>query len=387
LPLTVYGTFQTKLGVAKETTPGTAPANPTNWIPCLPPKVTDNIKWFVDKALRGQPADSYGHYQLVGVGQTEIDGPFYPDTPGYFPFSLFGQDTVTAAPSATTTTGTNAAGATSLTITSGTGFVNNAAILIDSGVNLEGNVIVSGGGTTTLGLAAPLRFTHSAASTVAGNTMHQFKVIANPVTMTLWDFYGENTRQYAYGTVEEFGMKWAAAGEVSYAAKLLSNISVTSSIPASSYTAVPPLVGWQAAVGFGGTLFTNLEDAQITPKRVVLPIYATGNSQNPGAIFAGVMSVAGKFTFQMSSETEYNRFRNASFPALNFYMFGPAPGFQGAAVAGGVSFQISQPAYTLAIIERTKDYLQVTLDFEADYSATDAGPSTMYLTNSLAAYT
>jgi hypothetical protein len=387
VPLTVFGTFQTKLGVAKESTAGTLPANPLNWIPCLAPKVQDNIKWFADKALRGQPAESYGHYQLVGLGEVAIDGPFYPDTPGYFPFCLYGQDTVTAAPSATTTTGTNSAGATTLTITSGTGYTNNAAILIVGGGNTEGNIIVSGGGTATLTLAAPLRFTYTAGAAVTSNTLHQFKVIANPQTMSLWDFYAENTRAYSYGTVAEFAMKWAAAGEVSYAAKLNTTLSTTSSIPASSFTTVPPLVGWQAAIAFGGTTFLNLEDAIIAPKRVVLPIYATGNTQNPQAIFAGVFSATGKFTFQMSAETEYNRFRNATFPVLDFYAFGPAPGFQGSAAAAGVVFQASQPAYTMAIIDRTKDYLEVTLDFETDYSATDAGVSTMFLTNPLATYT
>lgn len=352
----------------------------------MPPKPQDDIKWYADKALRGQPAETYGHYQLVGVGKFDAEGPFYPDTPGYFPLITLGSDTVTSAPTSTTTTGTNSAGATTLTITSGTGFVNGAAILIDTGSVLEGNVIVSGGGTATLTLAAPLRFTHSAGATVAGNVMHQFKAVANPLTVTLWDNYAENTRQYTSCYGEEFAVKWAASGETTYTAKMQTYLSTTISPPSNSFTSVPPFVGWQSAVSFAGTTFTNLEDLNFTLKRKLIPIYATGNTQNPAAIFAGVIAVTGKATFQMSAETEYNRFRNATFDVLKMFMFGPAPGFQGSASASGLLLQISQPAYTMAIIERGKEYLQVVLDFEADYSATDSGPGTLFLTNSLAAY-
>src|SRR5258708_17342201 len=157
--MSVFGSFQTKFGLALEVTPGTPPsANPTKLLPVLPPpKPHDMIPFYADKGLRGIAAETFGHYQMQSPGtELAIDGPFYPDAAGYFPMALLGAEAaVVAAPTNTTTTGTNTAGASTLTITSGTGYVNNAAILIGTGATQNANLIISGVTSTHPTTATP----------------------------------------------------------------------------------------------------------------------------------------------------------------------------------------------------------------------------------------
>lgn len=382
--MAVYGSFLTKLGVSAEVTPGTAPGTtPVLWIPSEAPKIQDSIPYYEDKSYRGIAAESFGHYALQSTGTSiEVGGPFIPDSSAVFAWGAYGQDTTTAAPSATTTTGTNALGATSLTITSGTGFVNGAAILIDTGAGLqESNVIVSGGGTTTLTLAAPLRFTHNAGAAVAGNTLHAFQLASTPKTFTVWDFYGVNWHQFTYGTVEEFSLKWAAGAEASYTAKLKSFLSTVPTTPgASSFSSIPPFMGWQSGVALNGTSQTNLEELELTFARKVVPVPGP-NSQNPAAIFAATLGVTGKATFQMSTNNEYNLYRNGTVEKWQFFLYGPAPGAQGTPGATGLAFTATLPTATMAEIGRDKEYVRVQLDFAADYSTSDAGPGQLQVTN------
>lgn len=393
VPPTVYGTFVTKAGIAVETTSGVpVAANPTKMIPTLKPVVKDNINWYADASYRGIAAKTFGHYQLQGLGEVELNGPFYPDVSGYSLLGSFGQDVVTAAPTSTTTTGaSNNAGVSVLAITSGVGFVNGAAILIGTGATQEGNLIVSGGGTASLTLAGPLRFTHAAAEAVAGATMHQFAMNAAttpPKTFTIWDYYGVDWRQYTFCSVEETAFKWAANTEATYQSKMkswLSTIPTTPTPPA--YTTVPPFMGWQSGFLLNSVAQTNLEELEFSCKRTLVPVPGPTNSQNPASIFAAELAVTGRCLLQMSTEAEYNQFRSALGQSLKFALFGPQVGIVGAAGATGMLLQLSQPVYTLGQIMRAKEYVEVELTFEADYNAADAGPGTVFLTNALAAYT
>lgn len=380
---------QTAVGVAMEVTPGTFVV-PVHWVPVSSAKIEDVLKYFTDKAYRGLAAERYGDYQLAGNGVLEYAGPHYPDAASYWWKGMFGQDTVTAAPSATTTTGTNSAGATSLTITSGTGFVNNAAILIDTGANQEGNIILSGGGTTTLTLAMPLRYTHTAGATVLGNTMHQFTMAPNGTvtqvpSLSVYDRYVESQRDLTNCVVEDLTVKWKADGEVTYDTKLVSNLTNTDGTNrATSYTQIPPFVGWNAGTIIGNTLWTPIEEVEFSFKRKVAVVFGSNNQQNPVAIISTVMDFTGKATMFMESETQYNHFRNADNPKLQFALAGPCPGTIGAATASGLMVQATNCQFVKAPIERGKDYVQLVVDFAGEYNSTDAGPATAYLTNAYA---
>ena len=379
-------TALTSIGVAIEATAGTF-VPPVHWVPVSSAKIEDALKYFTDKAYRGLAAERYGDYQLVGNGMLNYAGPLYPDASSYWFHGMFGNRLDTAAPTSTTTTGTNSAGATALTITAGTGFVNFAAVLIDTGAKQEGNIILSGGGTTTLTLAMPLRYTHTAGATVAGNNMHQFLMapnasVAQVPSLSIFDNYVEAQRDLSNSVVEEFSLKWKADGEALYDVKLASNLTNTDSTRVASYTQVAPFVGWNAATLIANTLTVEVEEVELVWKRKLAIVFGSNNQQNPIAIISTVMDLTGKITVFMDNETQYNHFRNADNPSLKFALAGPCPGTFGAAVASGLYVQASNCQFVKAPIERGKDYVQTLIDFSADYNATDAGPSTAYLTNS-----
>jgi hypothetical protein len=378
------GTFQTSVGLGRELIAGTAPASVGVWLPVSKIDPKENIKFFEDKAFRGLRAESFGHYPLGGFTDLGVDGPFYPDSTGLLLYAAHGADTVTVAPSAVTTNLISVAGASTLTYSvSPPGFVNGMAFMIDTGANQEVNMIFSGGGTVTWTLAAPLRVAHAAGVSTAGATLHQFKLAATPPTLSVWDFFGIDWRLYTYGAVSDFGLKWTAEMDVTHSSKIVSQLSSIPSSPTSSFTTVPAFVGWSSGALIAGAQKLNLETLDLTVKNNVKPIFTATNSQSPTLIFVGSQMVTGKATFAMKDETEYNLFRNNTKSALAFALFGFSPG---ATAASGCMFQMTNPTYTLAQIDRAKEYVEVSIDFAADYNATDGGGLTTFLSNAVTAY-
>lgn len=86
------------LGLAKETTQGTAVAAAT-WMPVKNNvKAEDVIKWIDDKGLRGAPAMTFGTYQGPMSSEAAVDGDlFWPIACGNLLMAILGQDTVAGA--------------------------------------------------------------------------------------------------------------------------------------------------------------------------------------------------------------------------------------------------------------------------------------------------
>lgn len=84
------------LGVAKETTQGTAVA-PTNYIPVKPPQPVDKVTYLTDQGLRGSMVTDYG--KIAGVTQSEFSygGPLFPDSFGWCLAGVLGDVTTTGA--------------------------------------------------------------------------------------------------------------------------------------------------------------------------------------------------------------------------------------------------------------------------------------------------
>lgn len=386
----IAGTFQTKVGIGIETTAGTPPSTPGGWLPVATPKGTDAIKYYADAALRGLPDATFGHYALGGVGEWDADGPFFPDSGGYFPLLLLGGDTVTTAPTATTTSASAAAGTSTLSLTSATGFVAGMAVLIDASPNSEGNIIASITGSTAT-LLSPLRVAHDSGVAVGGNTLHTLQVAATPKTATIWDYTavsGTDWRQYSYGTASEFDLKWTAEAECTHSSKLTTLLSaLLTSGPSSSFTQVPPFVGWQSGITVAGTQKVNMESFELDLKRKVDPIFAANNTQSPTAIFAGVVSATAKATFIMESEAEYNLFRQGLVEKTQIGLYGPALGDQRTSPsATGLLYTMTNPTATSALIDRSKDYVECQVGWDIDYSASDGGPGQVQITNAITAY-
>jgi len=105
-------------------------------------------------------------------------------------------------------------------------------------------------------------------------------------------------------------------------------------------------------------------------KRPVTPIYGISNTQNPYSVFVGAVETTGKFTFVMEDNTELTRFLTNTQPAIILNWS------QGASAAlTQIQATITKGAYTAAVIGRGSDYVQVSIDLNAQGNTTDAGAS------------
>lgn len=219
------------------------------------------------------------------------------------------------------------------------------------------------GDLTTTGAAAP--FTH-AFSTLNSGT-------GQPPSYTLSDYYTISTRQFAGIKVSELGFKFSGDGLLSYSAKATGLASATTTEPTPSYTAVPPLAGWTGAVSIGGSSAAFVVDGECTIKRPVTVINTSDGSQAPYALWSGPVSASGKLTLVMEDDTQYLNYLNNSKPSLDVNFS------QGAgAAAVQVKLHMTKAAFSGAEISRGKDYIELSVDYDALANTTDAGTSGGY---------
>ena len=105
-------------------------------------------------------------------------------------------------------------------------------------------------------------------------------------------------------------------------------------------------------------------------KRPVTPIFGIGNTQNPYQVFVGALEVTGKVTFLMEADTQLTNYLTNTQPAL---VFNWAQGTGAAATQ--IQATLTKGAYTTGVIERGEDFVQVSVDFNAQANTTDDGAS------------
>ncbi|BBB00573.1 hypothetical protein RVR_10572 [Actinacidiphila reveromycinica] len=234
------------------------------------------------------------------------------------------------------------------------------------------------GDIATTGAAAP--YTHTMSLLNSGN--------GQPPSYTLSDFYTIATRQFAGLMFSEVGIKFSGDGMLTYSAKATALASTTADAPVPSYTGVPPLAGWVGQISIGGSSAAFVTDGECTLKRDITVVHTSDGTQAPYALWAGPLSVSGKLTLVMEDDTHYLNYLNNSKPPLDITY---SQGAGAAAVAVGL--HMSKAAYTAAEIGRGKDYIELSVDYEALANTTDAGTSGGYspikatLTNAVAAST
>ncbi|MEV6046036.1 phage tail tube protein [Streptomyces xanthochromogenes] len=219
------------------------------------------------------------------------------------------------------------------------------------------------GDVTTTGASAP--YTHAMAVLNTGT--------GQPPSYTLSDYYAITTRQYAGMKFSEVGLKFSGDGLLTYSAKAVALGSATASAPTPSYTAVTPLAGWVGAVSIGGSSNLTLIDGECTIKRPVDAISTVDGTQAPYALWSGPVSVSGKLTLVMEDDTQLLNYLNNSQPSLDINY---AQGAGASAVQ--VKLHMTKAAYTAADIDRGKDYIALSVDYEAVANTTDIGGSGGY---------
>lgn len=215
---------------------------------------------------------------------------------------------------------------------------------------------------------------------------HTFNLLnsgqAQPLTHNFTDFYAAGTRNYASAMYSELSFKFSPDALLTYSAKAMSYGSAVATTPTPAYSAVEVLAGWTGICKIGGTAYAEVEDAEVDVKREVSFIKTINNSQIPYALFAGVMSVEGKATLVMESDTYYTNYLNATKQALEFTFTQSA--------GNSLDFTMSKVNFSQAQIQRSKQYVQIPISFKAYGNSTNVGasagygPLTVTLVNSIA---
>jgi hypothetical protein len=220
------------------------------------------------------------------------------------------------------------------------------------------------GSVATTGASAPFTHTISLFNSLASGGDVQ------PISYTLTDFYAVDVRSYPGCQFSDFSLKFNADGMLEYDTKTTGWASEVVSDPTPTFSTVLPTPVWRGTVSIGGSTVATAMTGNIDMKRPATPIYGISNTQDPYQVFLGPLEVTGKITFVMEDDSELLNFLNNTQPAL---VFNWAYGSGAAEVQ--IQATLTKGAYTTGVIERGEDFVQVSVDFNAQANTTDDGAS------------
>lgn len=221
------------------------------------------------------------------------------------------------------------------------------------------------GSVATTGVSAPYTHEITLKNATTGD--------AQPTSFTLEDYYVSGNRYYPGCKVTEFAMTFNSDGMLEYTAKLMGHPTQTTSAATPSFSAVTPTPVWRGSVSIGGSTIGYTTNGSITMTRSAEAIFGINTEQGPYEVFVGSLNVTGSLTFVMENDDQLTNFLNNTQPALVFTWA------QGAgATATSISFTVSKGAYTTAVIDRSPDHVQLTVDLTGIATTTDAGATGGY---------
>jgi hypothetical protein len=220
------------------------------------------------------------------------------------------------------------------------------------------------GSVATTGVSAPYTHTISLFNSLTSGGDVQ------PISYTLTDFYAVDVRSYPGCQFSDFSLKFNADGMLEYDTKTTGFASETVSDPTPTFSTVLPTPVWRGTVSIGGSAVSTAMTGNIDMKRPATPIYGISNTQDPYQVFLGPLEVTGKITFVMDNDSQLLNFLNNTQPAL---VFNWAYGAGASAVQ--IQATLTKGAYTTGVIERGEDFVQVSVDINAQSNTTDAGSS------------
>ena len=311
--MAVQNTHRSYLGIAKETTKGTA-VQPTDFIPVSSTKLkpVDLIGELYDEGLRGSLIKNYAYIQGRTYSTFDFGGPVFADTFGY---SL-------------------------------------------------GGIL---GDVSTTGASAP--YTHTFAIKNATGTAAD----AQPTAFTLTDFYAANVRNYPGCQIHDLTLTFTADGLLDYDAKATGFASATTTTPTPTFSTVLPTPTWIATVTIGGVSVSNSVEGNIALTRPVTPIFGISNTKAPYSVFLGALETKGSIRFVMENDTQLTNFLTNTQPAITINWS------QGSgATATQIQATLTKGAYVAAMIDRSKDFVEVEVTINAQGNTTDVGSTSGY---------
>lgn len=306
--MSVQASVRSYLGIAKETTKGTAVV-PTDFIPVSVSKIkpADIIDALYDDGLRGSNVKNYNYIPGRAYSTFDFGGPAFADTIGYSIAGILGE-------------------------------------------------------VTTTGSTAP--YTHVITLENSGTAAADVQ----PTSFTLTDFYASAVRAYPGIQISDFSLKFSSEGMLEYDAKGTGFASASAATPTPTFSTVLPTPVWQATVTIGGSAVSYTVDGSLDMKRPITPIFGISNTQSPYSVFLGALETTGKFSFVMEADTELTRFLTNTQPAITLDWSNGA-----GATATQISCTMTKGAYTAAVIDRSKDFVEVMIDLNAQANTTDKG--------------
>lgn len=230
--------------------------------------------------------------------------------------------------------------------------------------------ILSGvlGDSVTTGASAPYTHTFALLNSQASN--------GQPTTFTLTDYYSggaASARQYAGGQFASVDFKFSADALLTYSAKAMAFPSATATNPTPSFGTLSPIPSWQGSVTLAGSSTAILADGNISISRSVEPIFTVDGNQTPYQLFAGPLTVSGAMKLVYESDTQLQYYLSNTQPAavVNFTSGTGASLIQ-------VQFTMTKCAFTMAKIDRSKDYIELDVTYKALANTTDVGASAGY---------
>lgn len=336
-----FSTFKQFVGLAKETTQGTAVA-PTQTIPVTKFDPEDKPVALYDKSWTGSMSLDRG-LQLGVVKTTfSMSGYVLADTVVPLLVNIMGDRTTSFG--AVSTTLSSGASAAATTISTAVTVPVGSTLSIDTGSLQETVTVsaVSGAGPFTVTVSA-LKFAHASSTVVTVLYQHAVSLYngttGQPPTHTFTHFQGPvastGARTYAGGCLDSLNMKFNAATEYfEFDAKGQAwSSQPAGTTPTSAPSAVTPIPSWRGKIGVagvaaGGTLSPVICDGTIDIKRKLTDVFTVQGSQDPYIIQRGETSVDGKLTVVATDETFYNYMRNNTQPQLQMVWSGGGTVFQ-----------------------------------------------------------
>jgi len=224
------------------------------------------------------------------------------------------------------------------------------------------------GDVTVTGSAAP--YSHAISLLNSQTTNGQ------PTTYTLSDYYSlgsSSTRQYSGVQFASIDTKFSADALMTYTAKGMGFQSVTASNPAPSFSTVTPQAAWTGTTTLNASVTAILQDGNVNIQRTVTPIFTIDGNQSPYQLFAGPATVSGALLLILESDAQLNYYLQNTQPTLDInFASGTGTG------AVGVDYNINKCAFTVAKIERGKDYIELNVTYKGLANTTNAGASSGY---------
>jgi hypothetical protein len=254
--MAVQASVRSYVGIAKETTKGTAVA-PTDFIPVAKDSLApvDIVDPLYDTGLRGSNVVNYNYIPGRKRSTFDFGGAVFADAIGYPLAGLMGA-------------------------------------------------------CATTGASAPFTHTISLLNSLTSN------VDVQPISYTMTDFYAVAVRRFPGCQFSDFTLKFNADGMLEYDTKTTGWSSSTTTDPTPTFSTVLPTPVWQGTVSIGGSAVSTAMEGSIEMKRAVTPIYGISQTQDPYQVFLGGLEVTGTIKFVMETDAELTRFLTNTQPAI-----------------------------------------------------------------------